>query len=639
MESFFYILQRHAKISSKISKEAETQMIPTLEASHFQILFYVKTVEKKYNEVLEISQRKESEEAGREKKTSEYPLQEYIKYKFKYMYEMLINNMFLRDEQKQENETIFYKTQRTYHTIKRVLYNYRFKKAPTKIQTDLCLNVIDPGHANTFTFFKNRVKYCFSVRDLVHIIINAITHCHDFFMEPMDPKNPYTNLPFSRADLYNMYFRIKNSNHIIPPMIVNYFLLGFDLDMFIMNNETTIREYAIKKYVMNSPPNVMYNEILDMIDEFFECMMTVKKEKVVSDNKIIKVNKKVLQTIHLDNEFPRDRLIHIMRPYLFMSLMSTHYIMGTEKRDTAKRIFKYMVKRFIVYNPNFGRKCINVVIGNTKDTNSLFSFDSKLETKFNDDHPPMTMKDAENLFSKKGELKYGYDIPERNTFRNEIRRRRNLVSNPPLNLVQVQPVTVPVPTSRHTARPPRRNSAPRNNTFPGLIPPALDIANLAFEPPAPTPAHSPLPLPLPFTQNVLDLLEEISTTSETSNRNARDQEIYNISVLFEPTRQNPSSNRIARNPEVYDISGLFEPIPVSNPSTAAEAVRSARTPNVYISDIDTDHVLKKPRTENNESNVVVQIAESDTETKIILEDILNKIISAALTEHSDLTEH
>jgi hypothetical protein len=613
----------------------------------------VKTVEKKYKEVLEISQRKESEEAGREKKTSEYPLQEYIKYKFKYMYEMLINNMFLRDEQKQENEKIFYKTQRTYHTIKRVLYNYRFKKAPTKIQTDLCLNVIDSGHANTFTFFKNKVKYCFSVRDLVHIIINAITHCHDFFMEPMDPKNPYTNVPFSKADLYNMYFRIKNSNHIIPPMIVNYFLLGFDLDMFIMNNETTIREYAIKKYVMNSPPNVMYYEILDMIDESFEYMMTVKKEKVVSDNKIIKVNKKVIQRIQLDKEFPRDRLIHIMRPYLFMSLMSTDYIVGTEKRDTAKRMFIYMVKHFIAYNPNFGRKCINIAIGNTKGTNKLFSFDSKLETKFNDDHPPMTMKDAENLFSKKGEIKYGYNIPERNTFRSEIRRRRNPGSNPPLNLVQAQAQPQihpsPVTTSRHNARP-RINSAPRNNTFPALIPQALDIANLVFEPPvpvpvpvpspSPSPLPLPLPLPLPFTQNVLDLLEEISTSSEISARNARDQEIYNISVLFEPTRQNPSSNRIARNPEVYDISGLFEPIPISNPFTVAvPAPRSARTPNVYISDTDTDHVLKKPRTETNESNIVVQTAESDTQTKIILEDILNKIISAALTEHSDLTEH
>jgi hypothetical protein len=586
METFLKILQHHANISINETKSSEINFteIRSQELEEFakqsclsnpsipnyQLLFYMKTIRKKYEEVLELSKRKETEEYSQEK-TNEYPFQSYVHHKFDYIYKTIIENIFLNKQHKDDIENIFFKTQRTYHIIKRALYRYRFYKAPTRIQTDLCLNAIDIHHINTFILYKNKVKYCFAVRDLIHIIITAITNSFEFFMEPIDPKNPYTNIPFTKADLYNMYFCMKKSSHIIPPFITSFFILNFDLDLFTLNNEGAIRENTIKKYVMNSTINQLYIEIMEMIDDYFEISMIVFSTK-------LKMKKKEYKTIVVDKEFPKERLVNIMCPYLYMYLMSTEYITGTEKRAIAKRIFKHMIRRFINFNPNFGRKCINKVFCTTKE-GGPFSFITKLETTYKDEHPSMTMKETENLFSKFNTLKYGNDDLMENTDQYiETRTRR---------------------TRQDTRN--RRTSVPINNQIPSLIPSTIDTTNVVFESPPLPRTPSPLPSPLLpiIQQTAIDLLEETSSASEESSMD------YSYSYSYER-----NNDPIVRNDEVYDISFLFEsPIELE-------------TNNTY----------------SNFSEQSSQELEEVTRTKIILQEIkeiVNKILSVVIPEYSN----
>ena len=578
METFLKILQHHANISINETKSSEINFTEirspkngtglwTPEENHrqkldesntspftgipnYQLLFYMKTIRKRYEEVLELSKRKETEEYSQEK-TNEYPFQSYVHHKFDYIYKTIIENIFLSKQYKDDIENIFFKTQRTYHIIKRVLYRYRFNKAPTKIQTDLCLNV----------------------RDLIHIITNSITHCYDFFSEPTEPKNPYTNIPFTKADLYNMYFCMKKSSHIISPFITSFFMSNLDIDLFSLNNEAAIREVSIKNFVMNSTINQLYIEIKEMIDDYFEISM------IVSTN--LKMKKKEYKTIVVDNEFPKERLVNIMRPYLYMYLMSTEYITGTEKRAIAKRIFKHMIRRFINFNPNFGRKCINKVFCTTKE-GGPFSFITKLETTYKDEHPSMTMKETENLFSKFSTLKYGNDDLMENTDQYiETRTRRTRLD------------------TRN-----RRTSVPINNQIPSLIPSTIDTTNVVFESPPLPPSPSPL-LPI-IQQTAIDLLEETSSASEESSM---DYSYSYESNNDPPSRQN-NLDPIVRNDEVYDISFLFEsPIELE-------------TNNTY----------------SNSSEQSSQELEEVTRTKIILQEIkeiVNKILSVVIPEYSN----
>jgi hypothetical protein len=554
MESFFYILQHYAGINPKIEFTKNTSIMNNLSnpnlnpnsvpISNYQLLFYMKTIHDKYEENQDKNQN--------QKKTNQYPLQEYIKQKFKNIDVLFLDNIFMKKEEKEKIEFIFFKTQRTYYILKRAIYNYRFKKAPIKINTDLCLNIINTNHINTFILFKNKVKYCFTIRDLIHIITNAITNSFEFFTAPMEPKNPYTNIPFTKTDLYNIYFSIRNSTYMIPPLISSYFIENFDLKPFSINNESSIREYTIKKYVSNSTTNVLYNEIIDMINDHFESIITIVTEsKNTTNSKIEKVTKRINKVIKISDDFPKEKLVNIMRPYLYMYLISNQYIIGTEKTILSKRIFKHMVKRFVKFNPNFGRKNIKNIICPMKEG---FSFLSKTKIKteyfFNDEHPSMTLKEAENLFSNFNIMRFENDFFTNNTNTN-INQPRTRSSN-----------ERSIPTTRSYRN---RNLRPRPNEESFLIDNNINFANIIFEIQQPQTPRPPTPPPI-NTEN-----EEVSNnsfsfkTEETKQENiitkqeniiTKQENNQNINIIEEITKivNNIVSNiieKIEENTEKY----------------------------------------------------------------------------------------
>ena len=257
--------------------------------------------------------------------------------KFKY-YNQTIQNMFLNNKIKETIKEIFCKSQRTYHAFLRFAQRIRIKQAKMNITTDLSMTPIEPNQKNTTIIYQNNTKYPFTLSDLINIVLTSITNAPSLFPEPLVPKNPYNNIPFSKAILYHIYWAIKSSNILIPPLINSYFWSNFNLNDFIVNNEQAVRDYAIKKYVMNSPVTVLYDEIIQMLED---------------SNSLFR-NK----TINIDFDFPKNKLVEIMKPYLFLYIMKNDGISGTEKRRVSKIIFKREIINFIKYNPSFGRKII-----------------------------------------------------------------------------------------------------------------------------------------------------------------------------------------------------------------------------------------------------------------------------------------
>jgi hypothetical protein len=269
-----------------------------------------------------------------------------INKKFKY-YTETVNNMFLNTNTKDSIQEIFCKSQRTYHAFLHFAQIVRTKQAKMNITTDLSMAPLplpsptgkgEPKQKNIVTIYQNKTRYPFTLSDMINIILTAITNAPSLFPEPLAPKNPYNNIPLSKPILYHIYWAIKSSNIMMPPLINAYFVSNFNLNDFIINNEQAVREYTIKKYVTNSPATVLYDEILQMLD------YSRAKNK-----------------LDIDPDFPKAKLVEIMKPYLFLFIMKNDGIRGTEKRRVSGVLFKREMLNFIKYNPTFGRKNINPV--------------------------------------------------------------------------------------------------------------------------------------------------------------------------------------------------------------------------------------------------------------------------------------
>jgi hypothetical protein len=309
-------------------------------------------------------------------------------------------NIFLSNDIKDRIRDIFQKTQRTYLALAHFANIVRHKIGKEKIETDLRMESIDIHSKYSMCIYHSGSKYLFVLSDLVNIIQTAITHSHNFFPNPLRPKNPFNNLPFTPANLYNIYFRIKSAFTTVPQWIHLFFLNEFSLDAFVLDNEQILREQYIKNYVNNSSIDVLY-------DEFNEMFLLYRR---------------VFISVNIHEDFPRRDLMQIFRPYIYLYIISQNAIKGTDKRRLAAIILKKKLEEFIVYNPLFGRKSVSIkYIPNSNedkreptedDPNEILDISQENLFRnhrrryvstfiFNNRHPSFTLNDACKSFDKR----------------------------------------------------------------------------------------------------------------------------------------------------------------------------------------------------------------------------------------------
>jgi len=243
------------------------------------------------------------------------------------------DNKFYDESVKQMIYNVFYEVQRKYHALNRLVYRYKYSKAPNRIDTDLSLVNIKSSQT-TMTILQNNQKYLFTLYDLKKIIENSLSNSPYHFSHPLPIKNPYNNLPFEKSVLYNMYFFMKKSDFVIPTLFHLYFLSNFNLSKFQEENEVMIQKVHLKQYLHNLSSKETKSEIMYMLKQ-----------------------NKYTKKIKIDAEFPRDKLIEIFRPYLEL-LYTESYSIDLNARITAKKELYTKLKDFYYFNPIFGRKYI-----------------------------------------------------------------------------------------------------------------------------------------------------------------------------------------------------------------------------------------------------------------------------------------
>ena len=243
-----------------------------------------------------------------------------------------ILNIFFNVNDKSKMFDLFTKVQKTYHAFSRLARIYRFKKSELQINHDLYLNPITTQ--KYITILQNGKKYMFTATDLINIINTALSNAPHFFVEPLIAKNPYNNIPFDKSTLYNIYFFLRKTDYKMPILIEKYFLSNFDITSFYFENESIIRDIAIRNFVFKSDTKILYPSVINMINKY--------------DTKNI---------LTISEEFPKNRLVDIMRPYLHLYYI-TKYSFMFNKKENAYAELVYKFKQFIKFNPKFGRKYI-----------------------------------------------------------------------------------------------------------------------------------------------------------------------------------------------------------------------------------------------------------------------------------------
>jgi len=323
-----------------------------------------------------------------------------IQNKFKFLNEAL-ENIFYTHAIKECFLNNFNKIQRTYNVFSRLAFLHKYKKAKIMVNTDLIMNEIKENDKYVFCLFQDNYKYLFNIHELVKIIHNSIGNSCHFFSNPKPIKNPYNNIMLKKSTLYNIYFFIKNKTILNAELFHYFFKTNFDLTKFVIKYQYLLRNFSIKNYLTNSTKNTICDIINSMIENY-NSDVHFRKHQII-----------------IDDTFPKDLLIKIMRPYLELYITSQYSLLYND-RIQCKKLLKKRLIAFNKFNPLFGRKIYKKplnffdIFNNSStvatNTNRIYSFEynskhidffetekNKDKTSFLDNHTSFNLIENDNL--------------------------------------------------------------------------------------------------------------------------------------------------------------------------------------------------------------------------------------------------
>ena len=329
MKTFFNILQRISKINTIRYPDEVNQFMPLVLTetrdmyTEYNIYSFISKIHKEFTNQDHVS-------------TQTLFIQKFASSKFKAL-NYLLTNKFNTEGIIACVFNAFSKAQRAYFALIKFVNLYKLKKYPKVVTEDLSMTPLDINNKNTFVLTQSKSTYLFSLNDLIRIVETAIGHAPSFFADPLRPKNPFNNEEFSDATLYNIYFKMKESGHVMSTIFHLFFLSNFKNTLFFINNESFLREYSINKYVFTSPALCLYTSVIEMLKDNF-------------------YTKKL--TIHTN--FSKELLVEIFRPFLYYYYIVNYDIQGTHKINKFKTILYLKLKKFYQYNKAFGRRIIKL---------------------------------------------------------------------------------------------------------------------------------------------------------------------------------------------------------------------------------------------------------------------------------------
>ena len=242
---------------------------------------------------------------------------------YKYKYD-ICNNV-------EEFLTAFCYLQKIHNAFNKLVRMYLFKKARQFNEHNLLLDDIPnntPENKFYITLKENNTKYTFRIGELTIIIYNALTYHENYFIDSQKIKNPYTNLPFSICNLYNIYFFLLEKKIVPHELFQKLYYCNFILIRFIINNQVTIKDYIIINEANTMDDEETIAHIEDMLNDYLNIILCFG--------------------------FDKTKLLHFQK-YIYKYLY-TLYGLNELKKRTIRKSLKAQLRVFKLSNKNFGRK-------------------------------------------------------------------------------------------------------------------------------------------------------------------------------------------------------------------------------------------------------------------------------------------
>lgn len=270
--------------------------------------------------------------------------------KFIYLNELVLKNTEIDNIERGRLFSMFSNAQFYYHKIIKFAHLCKLKYSKKYDHNyDLYYNDLSLiNKQNIIKIIENNIVYTFRYSDIIRIINKSLCNCTFFIADPNLIKNPYTNLPFSLSNMYNIYFRLKSSSFKIPELFFCLFNTNFNYNTFKNNYECLIREKYIQNFTNMATSDDLYQQIMTMIYMY---------------NNIL--------NIIIDLNYPKKNLINTFKPYIKTFLYS-EYSLNPYIKEINKNKLELDLKLFTQTHYFFGTRIL--LRKRTLNGNQIYTF-------------------------------------------------------------------------------------------------------------------------------------------------------------------------------------------------------------------------------------------------------------------------
>ena len=167
-------------------------------------------------------------------------------------------------------ECLYVKAKKTLDAFTMLAKIFKLKKAVKYSNNeDLYLNSLDDFKSHhKISIYENKTLYNFRLSNLVNYWVECLYNSEGLFPAPLVLRNPYTNIEFSKHNLYNIYFKLLETKFTIPVCIVDFFKNDMDKELFLIVHYTQCQEETLKNFMKNNSITEKFEQILNMLHEY-----------------------------------------------------------------------------------------------------------------------------------------------------------------------------------------------------------------------------------------------------------------------------------------------------------------------------------------------------------------------------------
>jgi hypothetical protein len=193
----------------------------------------------------------------------------------------IVNNSFINKLMKEFIIKIYCKASFLNQCLLRFINRWRFKRLPSCNTLDLSFS---PFGTNRIELIICSKKYTFQSHEFRHLIQSSLLHTENYMIvDPVQIKNPYTGIPFSKNTLYLIYLQLKH----VHPLFFYYMKSNFELRKFLINYEGLLRTHLIEKTIIEYSEKKLKSICTKMLEEMTTFnFITGNYDRIVTIDKI-----------------------------------------------------------------------------------------------------------------------------------------------------------------------------------------------------------------------------------------------------------------------------------------------------------------------------------------------------------------